>query len=279
MKKKEFKALVSLLDDDDREVVAHVEEKIIALGNEIIPYLEQEWEINFNTDTQRRIEDLIHTLQFTDLREKLDVWRDSDEQDLLEGMVLVASYQYPDIDIAEIKKDLEQIYYDVWLQFKPDIHPFDQIKIINGVLFGKLKFGANNKNFHSPGNSMINVVMQSKKGNPLTICIIYLLVANKLKLPVFGVNLPNLFILTYKSKDVQFYVNAFNRGLIFTREDIDKYVGELYLTQKDSFYEPCSNMEMVTRALKNLVVAFEKIGDHYKSDEIKVLLKSLENPN
>ncbi len=278
MKKKEFKALVSLLDDDDREVVAHVEEKIIALGNEIIPYLEKEWEANFNTETQRRIEDLIHNLQFTDLKVKLASWRDSEKQDLLEGMVLVASYQYPDIDLTEIKKDLEQIYYDVWLQFKPDIHPFDQIKIINSVLFGKLKFGANNKNFHSPGNSMINVVMQSKKGNPLTICIIYLLVANKLKLPVFGVNLPNLFILTYKSKEVQFYVNAFNRGLIFTREDIDKYVGELYLTQKDAYYEPCTNMEMVTRALKNLVVAFEKIGDHYKSDEIKMLLQTLGNP-
>lgn len=279
MEKKEFKALVSLLDDEDKEVIAHVEEKIIALGDEIIPYLEKEWEINFNTDTQRRIEDLIHTLQFERLKEKLNIWKDSEQQDLLEGMGLIASYQYPDINIADLKKELEQIYYEAWLQFKPDIHPFDLIKILNGVLFGKLKFGANNKNFHSPGNSMINVVLQSRKGNPLTICVIYLLVAQKLKLPVYGVNLPNLFILTFKSEEMQFYINAFNRGLIFTREDIDKYVGELYLTQKESFYEPCNNMDMITRALKNLIVAFEKIGDHYKSDEIKVLLNTLGAPN
>lgn len=278
MDKKEFKALVSLLDDEDDEIVAHVEKKIISLGGEIIPYLEEEWENNFNTDTQRRIEDLIHTLQFDALRAKLLEWRDDKNRDLLEGMAIVASYQYPDIDVSDVRKELEQIYYEAWLQFKPEVHPFDQIKILNSVLFGKLKFGANNKNFHSPGNSMINVVLQTKKGNPLTLCVIYMLVAQKLKLPVYGVNLPNLFILTYKTKDMQFYINAFNRGLIFTRDDIDKYISELYLTQKDSYYEPCSNQDIIRRVLKNLAFAFEKIGDHYKSEEIKILINTLGDP-
>ncbi|MDN5216578.1 transglutaminase-like domain-containing protein [Fulvivirgaceae bacterium BMA12] len=275
MDKKEFKALVSLLDDDDEEIIAHVEKKIVSLGNQVIPYLEEEWENNFNTETQRRIEDLIHTVQFDVLKEKLIAWKTQKNKDLLEGMALVASYQYPDVDVNELRKDLEQIYYEAWLQFKPDVHPFDQIKILNSVLFGKLKFGANNKNFHSPGNSMINVVLQTKKGNPLTLCVIYMLVAQKLKLPVYGVNLPNLFILTHKTKEVQFYINAFNRGLIFTKEDIDKYISELYLTQKDSYYQPCSEMDIIRRVLKNLVFSFEKIGDHYKSEEIKILINAL----
>ena len=275
MDKKEFKALVSLLDDDDEEIIAHVEKKIVSLGNQVIPYLEEEWENNFNTETQRRIEDLIHTVQFEVLKEKLFIWKESKNKDLLEGMALVASYQYPDVDVNELRKDLEQIYYEAWLQFKPDVHPFDQIKILNSVLFGKLKFGANNKNFHSPGNSMINVVLQTKKGNPLTLCVIYMLVAQKLKLPVYGVNLPNLFILTHKTKDVQFYINAFNRGLIFTKEDIDKYISELYLTQKESYYQPCSELDIIRRVLKNLVFSFEKIGDHYKSEEIKILINTL----
>ena len=276
MDKKELKALVSLLEDEDEEVVAHVQQKIISLGNDVIPYLESEWESNFNSDTQRKIEDLIHALQFEGLQEKIKAWKAASNPDLLEGLTILASYQYPDVDFNEIKKDLEQIYYEAWLQFKPEVHPFDQIKILNGVLFGKLKFGANNKNFHSPGNSMINVVLQTKRGNPLTLCVIYMLVAQKLKLPIYGVNLPNLFILTYKTKEMQFYINAFNRGLIFTKEDIDKYIGELYLTQKDTFYQPCSSMDIIKRAVKNLINAFEKIGDHYKSDEMKVVLNILD---
>src|SRR5690606_20064043 len=143
------------------------------------------------------------------------------------------------------------------------------IKIINSVLFGKLKFGANSKNFHSPGNSLINVVLETKKGNPISLCVVYMLVAQKLKLPVSGVNLPNLFILTYKDdKSTQFYINAFNRGLIFSRKDIENYISELHLTPQNSFFEGCSNIDIIRRVLRNLIMSFDKMGEHAKAEEI-----------
>ena len=200
MKETELKALVSLLDDEDAQIISHVEEKILSLGTSIIPFLEQEWEHNFNSQVQQRIEELIHTLQFELLKERIKEWYESKDQDLITGMWLIATYQYPDLELLKLKQDLEQIYYETWLEFKPDLYPFDQIKIINSVIFNKLKFSANTKNFHSPGNSMINVVLESRKGNPITLCIIYMLVAQKLKLPVHGVNLPNRFVLTYKDE-------------------------------------------------------------------------------
>ena len=94
--------------------------------------------------------------------------------------------------------------------------PFDQIKMINSTLFEKFKFRANKKIFHAPGNSMLNNVLETAKEiqYPLyTLLINY----SKLGLPIFGVNLPNLFVLTYKSDKLQFYINVFNRGLIFLR--------------------------------------------------------------
>jgi hypothetical protein len=71
MNKKEIKALVSLLDDDDHSIVHQVEEKIISLGNKIIPHLENEWESSFNPTIQRKLEDIIHTLQFDQLKVRL----------------------------------------------------------------------------------------------------------------------------------------------------------------------------------------------------------------
>jgi regulator of sirC expression with transglutaminase-like and TPR domain len=272
MEEKELKALVSLLDDDDQQVIAHVEGKILSIGKEVIPFLEHEWESNLNPTVQGRIEELIHTLQYDLLRERLKKWYESKDQDLLTGMWILATYQYPDIELEKLKQDLEQIYYETWLEFRPDLYPFDQIKVINSVLFNKLKFGANTKNFHSPGNSMINVVLESRKGNPITLCVIYMLVAQKLKLPVHGVNLPNLFILTYKDENHQFYINAFNRGLIFSKQDIENYIHELHLVPQTSFFEACSSLEIVRRALRNLVMSFEKIGEHAKANEVKVLL-------
>ncbi|MBS1488294.1 MAG: transglutaminase family protein [Bacteroidetes bacterium] len=272
MQDNELKALVSLLDDEDQQVIAHVEEKILSIGKGAIPFLEREWESNLNPDVQSRIEDLIHTLQYDLLRERLKAWYNGSEHDLLTGMWMLATYQYPDLELEKLKQELEQIYYETWLEFRPDLYPFDQIKVINSVLFNKLKFGANTKNFHSPGNSLINVVLESRKGNPITLCVIYMLVAQKLKLPVQGVNLPNLFILTYKDNNHQFYINAFNRGLIFSKQDIENYINELHLVPQSSFFEACTHVDIIRRALRNLVMSFEKMGEHAKADEVKVLL-------
>jgi hypothetical protein len=60
----EMKALVTLLGDTDMEVVSLVEQKIISLGETIIPALEQEWGQSFDARSQKRIEDIIHNLQF-----------------------------------------------------------------------------------------------------------------------------------------------------------------------------------------------------------------------
>lgn len=272
MEDKELKALVSLLDDEDAEILTHVEEKIISFGDTIIPFLEAQWESSFNPNVQKRIEDIIHTLQYESLQAKLVQWYRSEEQDLLEGMWLIATYQYPDLTLEHLRKQLEQIYYEAWLEFKQDVHPFDQIKLLNSVLFSKLKFGANTKNFHAPANSMINIVLESKKGNPISLCVIYLLVAQRLKLPVYGVNLPSLFILTYKADNIQFYINAFNRGLIFSKQDIDNYISQLKLQPNDIFYQPCGSVEIIRRMFRNLIVSFEKLDDFDKSEEIKKLL-------
>ncbi len=272
MTESELKALVSLLDDEDKQISSHVQEKILSLGTDAIPFLEKEWESNLNPDVQSRIEELIHTLQYELVRERLKKWYASPDQDLLTGMWILATYQYPDIELEKLKQEIEKIYYDTWIEFRPDLYAYDQVKVINSVIFSKLKFGANTKNFHSPGNSMINVVLETHKGNPITLCVIYMLIAQKLKLPVQGVNLPNLFILTYKDDNHQFYINAFNRGLIFSKQDIENYIHELHLVPQQSFFEPCTSLEIVRRALRNLVMSFEKMGEHTKADEVKVLL-------
>jgi regulator of sirC expression with transglutaminase-like and TPR domain len=118
--------------------------------------------------------------------------------------------------------------------------------------------------------------LETNRGNPISLCILYILIAQKLELPICGVNLPNLFLCTYKSKDHQFYINAFNKGLIFSKSDIENYVHQLHLNPIDLFFEPCNNEDIVKRVLRNLIISFEKIGDHQKSDEVKQLLKAID---
>jgi regulator of sirC expression with transglutaminase-like and TPR domain len=277
MQENEIRALISLLDDDDHEVTTLVDRKIRSLGGFVIPYLENVWEDSGlkNPILQKRIEEIIHDLQFESVNEKLKIWQEGGALDLLEGMWIVTTYQYPDFSIEKLKAEIEQIFYEVWIEFKPNMHPTDQVRILNSVIFDKLKFGPNTKNFHSASNSMLNIVLESHKGNPISLCVIYMLVAQKLGLPIYGVNLPNLFVLTYKNEQMQFYINVFNRGLVFYKADIDNYIGQLNLKISDIFYNPCTNIDIIKRVLRNLALSYEKTSDTEKLKEIEKMMKAI----
>jgi regulator of sirC expression with transglutaminase-like and TPR domain len=277
MSENEINALVSLLEDTDEEVSFLVEKEIKNHGGVIIPFLEDHWEKNaVNPVLQKKIEDLIHEMQFENFSNNLVEWKNERQDDLLEGMWLVAKYQYPELDYESLKMEINQIYFDAWLKLRDDIHPEDAIKVLNHIFFDKYKFSANTKNFHSPSNSLINQVIESKRGNPISLCVLYLLVAQRLGLPIFGVNLPSLFILTFKSSQMQFYINVFNKGLIFNKADIDTYLKQMKLEGQDSFYEPCSNLEIVRRSLLNLIVSFQKNAEKEKMKEIKLVYDLLQ---
>ncbi|MGI4824270.1 MAG: transglutaminase-like domain-containing protein [Janthinobacterium lividum] len=275
MTTKEIKALISLLDDP--EIAPQIQSEIQNLGETIIPYLEESWEESLDPQQQQRLEDLIHQLQFEGLQQRLRVWREDGAQDLLEGMWLLNSYQYPDADLQALNRAIEQLRFEAWTLLRSEMHPADQIQVLNHVIFRNHKFSANTQHFHSPANSMLQRVIETKRGNPLSLCVLYMLVAQRLDLPVFGVNLPNLFVLTYQLADqpLSFYINCYNRGVVLSRADIEHYVGQLGITSQDSFYEPCSNLDIVCRAMRNLQVSFEKLQELGKAEEVGQLLAIL----
>jgi len=276
MDDKELVALVSLLDDEDREVVELVEKKILSLGKDVVPFLEEAWHTIEVPKTQKRIENLIHSMQFQTFRQRLFRWVSSGGDDLLEGMWIVATYSYPDLAYHELRREMEQLFYDIWVEFKEDMRPADKVKMFNNIFFGKFYFKPNTKNFHGVSNSMINKVLETRKGNPISLCVVYMLLAQRLKMPIYGVNLPNLFILTYKDKDVQFYINIFNRGLVFTHQDVENYVKQLNLPHDEAYYQPCSHVDIVRRTLRNLVVSYEKNGDLARMEEIQAIVDEIE---
>ena len=272
-----IKAMIHLLDDSDQEVVTMVEQQIRTLGPSIIPVLESEWEtVSLNPLLQSKIENLIHDFQWQSVKTRLQIWKESGGMDLLEGMWILATYRYPDYSFDDLKLEMDQLYYEVWPQMREEIHPMDQVKVLNAVIFDQLKFGPNTKNFHAANNSFINNVLTSKKGNPISLCVIYMWIAQKLGMPVYGVNLPNLFVLTHKQKGLQFHINVFNKGLIFNKIDIDNYIAQLNLTPNEIYYNPCSNLEIIRRVIRNLMMAYEKAGEQDYKDELTELIELLD---
>ncbi|MFO8022128.1 MAG: hypothetical protein R6U65_06655, partial [Perlabentimonas sp.] len=98
MKPKEFTSLIALLEDPDQEVFNAISSKLVNEGLPLIPLLEKAWETSGNELLQSRIEELLHRIQFENTKKSLTSWVQSGSNDLLEGAVSLAKYQYPDIE-------------------------------------------------------------------------------------------------------------------------------------------------------------------------------------
>ena len=167
---KEISALFHLIDDPDEDVFSTVSEKIVSLGRGIIPNLEHLWENTPDEEVQGRIESLIHKLHFRDLTNDFTDWKNS-SHDLLQGALLVARYQYPDLSEESILKQIEQLKKDAWLEMNPNLTALEQIKVLNHIFFDIHGFSGNTQNYHAPQNSFINIALETKKANPLMLSI------------------------------------------------------------------------------------------------------------
>jgi len=277
----EIKSLIRLLDDPDREIFEHIHSKLASYGSEAIEYLESAWEEAFDPIQAERIANLVHEIQFGIVKEELKLWYQGGAFDLLQGVLTINKYQYPDLDEQKIINQIEVIKRDIWLQMIYDASPAEQIKLINHVFYNIHGFSGNTSNHHDPQNSYLNQVLETKKGNQISLAIIYSIIAQKLDIPVYGVNLPQHFILAYVDESMEtefeggilFYINAFNRGLIFGRRDVDMFLKQLKLHPEKQFYEPCSNADIITRILRNLISAYENLGSTEKVAELNELLE------
>ncbi|MFD2324316.1 transglutaminase family protein [Mucilaginibacter galii] len=279
----EINSLIKLLDDPDQEIYTHVHDKLLTYGPTAITYLESAFEQAFDSIQQERIANLVHEIQFDMLKKDLELWHQSGAFDLLRGALIINKYQYPDLDEQKVINQIEAIKRDIWMQMMFEGSPSDQVKLFNHVLYNIYGFSGNTTNHQDPQNSYLSQVLETKKGNQISLAIIYSVVAQKLDIPIYGVNLPQHFILAYMDESTKsefesgilFYINAFNKGFIFGRRDVDMFLKQLNLNIDKQFYEPCSNTDIVRRILRNLISAYENLGSPDKVRELNELLAML----
>lgn len=281
MNDKELNSLIKLLDDPDENIFEHVEKELLQQGNDIVKRLETEWEQAFDVLVQTRIEVLLSKINFNNVCQELRIWKISGTYNLLQGLIIINKYQFPDLNDDVIVQGIEEIKREVWLDMIYEMSPSEQVRMINNVLFNKFGFSGNTQNYHDPQNSFIGKVLETKKGNPLLLSCIYSIVAQKLDIPIFGVNLPKHFILAFtdsslgEDNDILFYINPFNRGQIFGKRDVLAFLRQLNMPFDDFFMKPCNNEEIMKRLLRNLISSYNQMGNQQKKEEMEQLLNIL----
>jgi regulator of sirC expression with transglutaminase-like and TPR domain len=285
-----LQALIRLVEDPDEIVYSHVHDRLLDYGKDAIPFLEISWEEeDWGILFQNRIETIIHEIQFSEACRELKAWSESEEKDLLIGALAIARYQYPGVNEEGVYTAIDKIKQDVWLEINQKNTALEKVRIFNKIFFGTHKFKGNSKNFLSPLNSFINTVLESRRGNPLSLCLIYSIVAQKMEIPIYGVNLPNHFILAYMDEDkirhdmgeknshgVLFYINPFSKGSLFDENEVKEFLNSLNLPNSREYFEPCSNTQIIKRMLTNLIAAFLEVGNAEKVNELILLRNILE---
>lgn len=294
---KELQSLLALLDDTDREIVEHVEQRILSYGEEVIPMLENAWQDHFSAVLQQRVEQLIQRIRFTSLIQDIREWNNRENPDLLEGVWLVARYRYPWLQIHDIEIEIDRIKLDIWLEMHNVLSALEKVRVMNHVIYNVHGFKGNTKNYHAPQNSFINDVLAMRSSNHIGMSIVYALVAQRLNLPVYGINLPNHFLLCYKEENenwhyeaesynthhdlnykegqVLFYINAFNNGVLFTRKNVDQLLKQMHLEPRTEYFEPCSNHDIVKRVLRNLFYSYDELDEGQRCAEVNDMLIAL----
>lgn len=280
--KTELLALLKLIDDPDPEIFSHIEDKVIEIGPSALPYLESAYKRTSDQLSSNRINTLLNKIQYNKTSSSLNHWKKQTKQNLIDGSLILSTFHYPEQSERMLLEAIKKIKQDVWLELNEEFTALEKIHILNHVFFKIYNFKGNKTNLSQPQNSLLKDLLDKKQGNSVILSILYMEIAQSLDLPVYGVNLPENFILAYlnsgslsSDSKALFYINPFNEGVVFSKEDINTFVNQLELKPEKKYFEPCDNQTVLRRLMSELGTAYELAGDYDKCDDIKKLSGSI----
>ncbi|OFY47273.1 MAG: hypothetical protein A2X22_10645 [Bacteroidetes bacterium GWF2_49_14] len=278
-------SLIRLLDDPDELVYQSVSRKIREIGPSMLPYLDALLKHAGNRISHERIEELVRSIHFIELKKEIANWVSDPKQDLITGTWLLNRYQFPDLMIDEMRGGMKSIRDEIWLEINEKLTALEKIRIINTILFEKYGIRLNEEHPESPGNNFIKRILDTGKGNEISITLFYALICQELDLPVFVTQMPDYPILAYLGLhdqsvtglnpalyDALFYINPSNLGTVHSQKDITDYLMRKSIPIEPVFYMPSRNSTFIRICLERLAVDYELAGSSRRFDEIQALL-------
>jgi len=281
---KRLDALISMMDEPDEDAYLKIREQVYGFGKEALPFLEKAMETTFDGLMQGRISGIMQSIRQENLYRDLLEWVQQGSSDLLKGYLLITRSQYPELDEESIRTRIEKMRMEMWLELNDNLTPLENVKVINHILFDINRFEGNKINLNAPQNQYLNTLLETRRGSPLSLGMLYMILASKMNLPVYGVNLPQHFILAWLSEpgmdhpsedDVLFYINPFNRGAVFTRREIDLFLRQVKIEPDQTFFTPCSNIDIIERLINVLIYTYNQLGYPEKITDLQILLKAI----
>jgi len=259
---KQVKALVSLLADDDPAVYRTVRQKIVSCGP-----IAAQWvglhRLSNDPVLRRHAQEIIQhfSRQEADTQLLSFCLTQGEDFDLERGALLLARTQYPEINMEAYSALLDHLAGELRDRLDLSGDPVRTLSVMADYLFVEKGFAGDETNFHDPENSYLNRVLDRRKGSHISLSVVYLLLARRLRLPVAGIGLPGHFVCRYQSSRQEFYIDPFRKGCLLSKADCVKYVAKL----RHPFEESCLAPMSARRILLKICVNLHQIYTHLKS--------------
>ena len=200
------------------------------------------------------------------LRHRLTVvlGRPEGEIDLAEAALLIASEEYPDLNVDRYLARLDDMGVALRARLADEPRPERAVMALNRYLFQEEGFHGNVKEYYDPRNSYLNEVIDRRIGIPITLSTVYMEVARRAGVRVEGVGLPGHFVVRVVSGAHGLLVDPFHGGVLLTEADCQERLDRIFAGRvkiEPGMLVPCGRREILGRMLRNLKAIFMRRED------------------
>ena len=251
----EIKAIGKLLKNSDEGTMKLLEEQLKTFNTKLLKEINDELPLD-DIELKKQFLSLVFKVRREGLKRDFNNWCKNNSEDLEEGVFYIASFGNPLLNSEHFLNQLNswaQTLENNLKKVKLNDDPTSVINEINHFLFMELKFKGNKENYYDPENSFIDRVIERKIGNPISLSVIYLLIAQKLGLPFQGVNMPAHFLVQHTDNLESIFIDPYNQGEIITKSDCQERIKSLKLVWQDDYLSSPNNKQIIARMLQNLI--------------------------
>jgi regulator of sirC expression with transglutaminase-like and TPR domain len=114
---------------------------------------------------------------------------------LVEAAVSIAQDDYPQLDTQAVLAEMDALAVRLKQRFPADAVPVQRLRWLNRFFFQELGFAGNVNHYYDPDNSYLHRVLDTRRGIPITLAILYIELASQIGLTARGVSFPGHFLI------------------------------------------------------------------------------------
>jgi regulator of sirC expression with transglutaminase-like and TPR domain len=268
-------ALIGLLDDPSPVVQKAIEVEFARLGSDGVAIL-QKAAREMPAESRTHAEKLLAAMVPPDPGQLLSNFIKEFQYDLETGFFLINKVISPDLEIGQVRRNLDFLADRCRELGVLPAPAREQCNLINRVIFHEFGFRGALEDYENPLNSCIDAVLQRRRGLPLTLSVIYILVAQRLGLDLEPIGLPGHFMVGCFHGDRPFYVDPFERGRFRELSDIRNMLERQKVAPELHHVVPIPVSEVLCRACRNLVQHFDNRKEPKWADKFRVFVREFE---